>query len=75
MLISIYELQILIHNLPIYTDTDSNRFLGLLTLPIPILIFRYEYHTNTDFLKNTDISIPILIIPIIGLALIRINPN
>ena len=29
-----------IHHLPIYTDTDSNRFLGLLTLPIPI--FRNE---------------------------------
>ena len=57
-----------IHHLPIYTDTDSNRFLGLLTLPIPIL--RYEYHTDTDtdFLKNTDIPIPI--IPIIGLALL-----
>ena len=43
-----------IHHLPIYTDTDSHRFLGLLTLPIPI--FKYEYHTdtNTDFLKNTD---------------------
>ena len=44
-----------IHHLPIYTNTDSNRFLGPLTLPIPI--FRYEYHTNTDtdFLENTDI--------------------
>jgi len=60
-----------IHHLPIYTDTDSNRFLGLLTLPIPIPIFRYEYHTDTDtdFLKNTDIPIPIPIIPIIGLTL------
>ena len=30
----------------------------------------YEYHTDTDFLKNTDIPIPIPIIPIIGLALV-----
>ena len=59
-----------IHHLPIHTDIDSNRFLGLLTIPIPI--FRYEYYTNTDtdFLKNTDILIPIiLIIPINGLSL------
>ena len=41
-----------IHHLPIYTDTDSTRFLELLTSPIPI--FRYEYYTDTDFLKNTD---------------------
>ena len=59
----------LIHPLPILTDTDSNRFLGLLTIPIPIPIFIYEYHTDTDtdFAKNTDIPIPI--IPIIGLTL------
>ena len=58
-----------IHPLPILTDTDSNRFLGLLTIPIPIPIFIYEYHTDTDtdFAKNTDIPIPI--IPIIGLTL------
>ena len=43
-----------IHPLPILTDTDSNRFLGLLTIPIPIPIFIYEYHTDTDFAKNTD---------------------
>ena len=70
-----------IHHLPIYTDTDSNRFLGLLTLAIPIPIFRYEYHTDTDtdFLKNTDIPIPIPIIPIIGPSLVQthfhVNPN
>ena len=60
-----------IHPLPILTDTDSNRFLGLLTIPIPIPIFIYEYHTDTDtdFAKNTDIPIPIPIIPIIGLTL------
>ena len=58
-----------IHPLPILTDTDSNRFLGLLTIPIPIPIFIYEYHTDTDFAKNTDIPIPIPIIPIIGLSL------
>ena len=62
-----------IHPLPILTDTDSNRFLGLLTIPIPIPIFIYEYHTDTgtDFAKNTDIPIPIPIIPIIGLTLIE----
>ena len=55
-----------IHHLPIHSDSDSNKFLGFLTLPIPI--FKYEYHTDTDtnFLKNTDIPIPI---PIIGLTL------
>ena len=53
----------LLYHLPIYTDTDSNRFLGLLTLPIPI--FRYEYHTYTDFLKR-----PISITPIY-----RSSPN
>ena len=43
-------------NLPILTDTDSNRFLGILTLPIPIPIpiFIHKYHTDTDFLQNTD---------------------
>ena len=46
-----------IHQLSIYTDADSNRFLGLLTLLISI--FRYEYHSD----------IPIPIIPIIGLSL------
>ena len=63
-----------IHPLPILTDTDSNRFLGLLTIPIPIPIFIYEYHTDTDtdFAKNTDIPIPIPIIPIIGLTLAAI---
>ena len=55
-----------IHPLPILTDTDSNRFLGLLTIPIPIPIFIYEYHTDTDFAKNTDIPIPI-----IGLTLLK----
>ena len=59
-------------NLPILTDTDSNRFLRILTLPIPIPILIHKYHTDTDtdFLKNTDIPIPIPIIPIIGLALV-----
>jgi len=63
-----------IHPLPILTDTDSNRFLGLLTIPIPIPIFIYEYHTDTDtdFAKNTDIPIPIPIIPIIGLTLLAV---
>ena len=58
-------------NLPILTDTDSNRFLRILTLPIPIPIFIHKYHTDTDtdFLKNTDIPIPIPIIPIIGPSL------
>ena len=58
--------------LPILTDTDSNRFLRILTLPIPIPIFIHKYHTDTDtdFLKNTDIPIPIPIIPIIGPSLI-----
>ena len=56
-------------NLPILTDTDSNRFLRILTLPIPIFIHKYHTDTDTDFLKNTDIPIPIPIIPIIGLAL------
>ena len=51
-------------------NTDSNRFLGLLTLLIPIL---YENHTDTDFPKNTDIPIPIPIIPIIGLTLVSNN--
>ena len=60
-------------NLPILTDTDSNRFLRILTLPIPIPIFIHKYHTDTDtdFLKNTDIPIPI--IPIIGLTLDRVT--
>ena len=58
-------------NLPILTDTDSNRFLRILTLPIPIPILIHKYHTDTDtdFLKNTDIPIPIPIIPIIGPSL------
>ena len=56
-------------NLPILTDTDSNRFLRILTLPIPIFI--HKYLTDTDFLKNTDIPIPIPIIPIIGPSLQR----
>ena len=49
-----------IHPLPILTDTDSNRFLRILTLPIPIPILIHKYHTDTDtdFLKNTDITIP-----------------
>ena len=57
-----------IHHLPIYTDADSNRFLGLLTLLTPI--FTYEYHNNTyaNVLENTNL--PILIIPIIGLTLL-----
>ena len=61
-------------NLPILTDTDSNRFLRILTLPIPIPILIHKYHTDTDtdFLKNTDIPIPIPIIPIIGPSL---NPT
>ena len=54
-----------IHHLLIYTDTDSNRLLGLLTFLIPMFI--YEYHTDTDFLENTNIPLPI--IPIISLAL------
>ena len=60
-------------NLPILTDTDSNRFLRILTLPIPIPIFIHKYHTDTDtdFLKNTDIPIPIPIIPIIGPSLVE----
>ena len=41
-----------IHHFPIYTNTGSKRFLGHLTLPISI--FRYELHTDTDFLGNTD---------------------
>ena len=59
-------------NLPILTDTDSNRFLRILTLPIPIPILIHKYHTDTDtdFLKNTDIPIPIPIIPIIGPSLV-----
>ena len=59
-------------NLPILTDTDSNRFLEILTVPIPIPIFIFKYHTDTDtdFLKNTHIPIPILIILIIGPSLI-----
>ena len=56
-------------NLPILTDTDSNRFLKILTLPIPIPIFIKKYHTDTDFLKNTNIPIPIPIIPNIGPSL------
>ena len=47
-------------NLPILTDTDSNRFLGILTLPIPIFIHEYHTDTDTNFLKNTDILIPII---------------
>ena len=47
-------------NLPILTDTDSNRFLRILTLPITIPIFIHRYHTDFDFLKNTDIPIPII---------------
>ena len=64
-------------NLPILTDTDSNRFLRILTLRIPIPIFIYEYHTDTDtdFLKNTDIPIPIPIIPIIGPSLPATHPG
>ena len=56
-------------NLPIFTDTDSNRFLGILTLSIQIPIYIQKYHTDTDtdFLKNTDILIPIL--PIISPSL------
>ena len=62
-------------NLPILTDTDSNRFLRILTLPIPIPILIHKYHTDTDtdFLKNTDIPIPIPIIPIIGPSLTMAN--
>ena len=61
-------------NLPILTDTDSNRFLRILTLPIPIPILIHKYHTDTDtdFLKNTDIPIPIPIIPIIGPSLVHL---
>ena len=57
-------------NLPILTDTDSNRFLRILTLPIHIQIFIHKYHTDTDtdFLKNTDIPIPIILI--IGRSLV-----
>ena len=57
-------------NLPILTDTDSNRFLKILTLPIPILIHKYHTDTDTVFLKNTDVPIPIPIIPIIGPSLL-----
>ena len=57
-----------------FTDSYRYRFLGPSTLLIPIPIFRYEYHTDTDtnFLANTDMTIPILIISIIGLALTTI---
>ena len=64
-----------IHPLPILTDTDSNRFLGLLTIPIPIFIYEYHTDTDTDFPKNTDIPIPIPIIPIIGLTLVALAEN
>ena len=49
----------LILNLLILTDPDSNQFREILSLPIPIPLFIHEYHTDTDFLKNTDIPIPI----------------
>ena len=45
-------------NLPILTDTDSNRFLGILTLPIPITIFIHKYQ------PDTDMPIPIIPIPV-----------
>ena len=62
-------------NLAILTNTDSNQFLRILSLPIPIPIFIHKYHTDTDtdFLKNTDIPIPIQIIPIIGPYLCSTN--
>ena len=47
-----------IRSLSILTNTDSNQFLGLLTLLI--LIFTYEYHTDTDFPENTNILKPYL---------------
>ena len=31
-------------------------------LTIPILIFKYEYYNDTNFLKNTDVPIPIILI-------------
>ena len=34
-------------NLPILTDTDSNRYLRILTLPIPIPII-HDYHTDSN---------------------------
>ena len=47
-----------IHHLLIYTDTDSNRFWGLLTLPIPI--FRYEFHTESETSNSHPSSVIIL---------------
>ena len=41
---------------PMFTETNSIRYLQFLTLPIPIPVFTFEYHTDTDtdFAKNTD---------------------
>ena len=38
-------------NLPILTDTDSNQFLKILTLPIPIFIHKYNSNTVTAWLQ------------------------
>ena len=40
--------------LRIFTDTDYNRYLQVLTLQIPVLAVEYHTNTDTDFLKNTD---------------------
>ena len=37
----LHRLESVIH-LPIFTDTDYNRYLQVLTLPIPILVFTIE---------------------------------
>ena len=39
---------------PIFTDTDYNRYLQFLTLPIPVFTFDYHTDTDTDIDKNTD---------------------
>ena len=45
-----------IHPLPILTDIDSNRFLGLLTIPIPILPkYRYTDTDYTDYRSNPSL--------------------
>ena len=37
-----------------FTDTDSIRYLQFLTLPIPVFTFEYHTDTDTNFAKNTD---------------------
>ena len=55
-----------VHHLLIYTDTHFSRFFGLLILPKQIPISKFEYHTDTDFMENTN---TLIMIPIKGLAL------